>query len=350
MERKNAYVFIGAWLDACAMWRLHVPHLNYPGSSFFVFASRPNFSRIVGQDVCIVQRCCTKDHFEFIQLVRKLGMTIVYDLDDNMWEIPRFNPAHSVLTAYKDGFATCMQYTDVISVSTSKLKRAVEKHVKIGKNPGTGLDIPIIVTENKMEKRMFSEPMQREEVVVGWAGSSSHIGDFEIMEEGLIEAAQEHPWVTFEFRGCPPPPQINNLPNSRFMLWYPVAEFCSRMPTWGWSIGLAPLIDNPFNAAKSSIKMLESAYCGIPCLASHVEPYDRFTSHDSELRWLLCYGKYSWARKLRELINDKARREELGRRAKAVAEEHYTWQGKHEGWERVFEAVKVAQDKVKWEV
>jgi len=222
--------------------------------------------------------------------------------------------------------------------------------VKVGRNPQTGLDIPIIVAENRIEKRLFAEPVQREEVIVGWAGSSSHMGDFAEAQEGIIEAAIEHPEVTFEFRGCPPPKEIEVLPNFRFKLWLPVAEFCSRMPTWGWSIGLAPLVDNSFNASKSNIKMLESAYCGVPCLASHVEPYDRFCSHDPALRYLLCYGKFQWARKLRELINDKAMREDLGRRAKAVAEEHYVWQGKHAGWENIFEAVRAAQDRVVWAV
>lgn len=327
-----------------------MPHMNYVGSSFFVFANHPNFSRIVGQDVVVVQRCCTKSHFQFIQLMRKLGMTIVYDLDDNMWEIPKFNPAHNVLSSHREGFAACMAYVDVISVSTKRLKRAVEKHVGVRRNPDTKLEIPIIVVENKLEPRLFADPVQREGVTVGWAGSSSHMGDFDEMRDGLIEAAREHQNVTFEFRGCPPPKEIEVLPNFRFKLWLPVAEFCSRMPTWGWSIGLAPLVDNNFNAAKSSIKMLESAYCGIPCLASHVDPYDNFCSHDPELRWLLCYGKYQWANKLRELINDKARREELGRRARKVAEEHYFWQENHDGWKQVFEAAKIAQQRVVWGV
>ncbi len=350
MERKNAAVFIGAWLDACALWRLYMPHMNYPGSSFFVFTSKPNFARIVGQDVCVVQRCCTKSHHDFIHLMRKLGMTIVYDLDDNMWEIPKFNPAYNVLSAYREGFAQCMAWVDVISVSTRRLKRAVEKNAVLRKNPQTGLEIPVIVVENKLEPRMFAPPVQTDEVVVGWAGSSSHMGDFEEMRHGLTAAAREHPDVTFEFRGCQPPKEITELPNYRFKLWLPVAEFCSRMPTWGWSIGLAPLVDNTFNSAKSSIKMLESAYCGVPCLASHVDPYDQFCSHDPELRYLLCYGRFQWESKLRELINNKARREELGRRARKVAEDHYMWQGNHSGWDQVFEAARIAQEKVVWAV
>jgi glycosyltransferase involved in cell wall biosynthesis len=109
---------------------------------------------------------------------------------------------------------------------------------------------------------------------------------------------------------------------------------------------LAPLVDNNFNAAKSNIKVLESAYCGVPCLASWIEPYDNFCSHDRELRWLLCQGSLGWEKKLRELIHDKARREDLGKRAKAVATEHYTWNGEHAGWNQILEAAAVAQKRV----
>jgi glycosyltransferase involved in cell wall biosynthesis len=115
----------------------------------------------------------------------------------------------------------------------------------------------------------------------------------------------------------------------------PVAEYACRMPLWGWSIALAPVIDNEFNSSKSNIKMIEAAYCGIPCLASAVRPYDEFVSHDPELRWLLCSGPHGWAKKIKELLYDQARREELGLRMRDVARKHYSMSKPHEGWAEV---------------
>src|SRR6266403_2129133 len=104
LTREHAIVFCASWVDACACWRLYMPHLNMPGSSFFCFAQRPNFNVIAGNDICVVQRCCTQAQFEFLKVVAGLGMKIVYDLDDNVWNIPEYNPAYQGLMHQREGF------------------------------------------------------------------------------------------------------------------------------------------------------------------------------------------------------------------------------------------------------
>lgn len=336
--KRNSRVFLGAWLDACALWRMFIPHLNMPGSGFFVFARHPDYNLIAGEDVVVVQRCCTYPQYEFLQTLRKLGLKIVYDLDDNMWEVPSFNPAHKSLEAYREGFAHCMRWTDVISVSTLPLQKAVRNHVKNLKNNETGKEIPVIVAENRIDEKMFAKPIKSDKFIVGWAGSSSHIGDLKVISPAIIANAKENPTVRFQFRGCPPPDDIAQMPNVDFKLWSTVAEFGLRMPMWGWSIALAPLADEDFNDAKSNIKILESAYCSIPTLASWAMPYDYFTSFDPELRWLLCTPG-QWESKLRTLIHDHAMREELGRRSNKVMKDRFSFGTVHEGWERVFSVV-----------
>lgn len=336
LQRPNAIVFLPAWIDACALWRLYMPHLRYTGSSFFCFADKPDFGVIAGNDIVVVQRCCTKPQYDFIKTVQALEMKIVYDLDDNVWELPEYNPAFLSLSAHREGFKHCIRMVDVVSVSTRTLAKSVRQHVGKMINARTQKEIPIVVVENRIEERMFLPPRQDERLIVGWAGSSSHVGDLVLAEEAILHLAAEHPEVMFEFRGCQPPESLQKLENFRHKLWTPVAEYGARMPLWGWSIALAPLTEHPFNSAKSAIKMIEAAYCGIPCLASWVQPYEDFCRYDKELRWLLCAGKSNWEPKLRELVNDPARRMELGRRAQEVAKKHYSYDKPHEGWEEVF--------------
>jgi glycosyltransferase involved in cell wall biosynthesis len=340
MLRQNSVVFLGAFPDACCLWRLYVPHLSMPGSSFYCFARKIDYNVVTGYDVCVVQRCCLAQQFDFLKLAAQLGMKIVYDIDDNVWEIPEYNPAYQTLTQHRDGFKACIRMVDVVSVSTKALAKAVRKHVKFMVSMRTGREIPIIVAENRIDERMFVPPVTSEVTIVGWAGSSSHIGDLDLIEDAIRNCATQFPQVQFQFRGCglPATSQLPKLPNFDFKLWMPVAEYGCRMPLWGWSISLAPVIDNEFNSAKSNIKMVEAGYCGIPCLASAVRPYDEFVSHDPELRWLLCSGYAGWARKLKDLLHDKARREELGLRMRDVVRRHYSMDKPHEGWEEVFKA------------
>lgn len=332
LKRTNSVCFLGAWLDACALWRFYYPHHNLPGSHFFCFANQPNFDVIAGCDVVVVQRCCSLGQFNFIQTCRNLGSKIVYDLDDDVWDLPEYNPAHETLQKMRQGFVNCIQITDLVTTSTKTLAKRIRANVKHMVNARTGKEIPIMVTENWIDERLYATPLRRPQFIVGWSGSSSHAGDLSLVTDALKSVAKTRPDALIEFRGCEPDDSLRSLRNFYHKPWTAVAEFSARMPVWGWSVALAPLTDHPFNDAKSCIKMMESAYCRIPCLASWAKPYDDFTSHDPELRWLLCAGQSAWEPKLRELLNDDARREDLGQRMYNVLHEHYSFSRPHAGW------------------
>ena len=307
--------------------------MNMPGSTFFCFAKSPDLNVIAGNDVLVVQRQCTQEQFNFLGVVRKLGVKIIYDLDDDVWHIPEENPAHAILTPHGEGYKACIRAADVVTTSTKTLARTIQKSVGTMVNCITKKEIPIVVAPNLLDPKLYATPLGGDGIVIGWAGSSSHVGDVRLIEPAMAMVAEEYPNVIWEFRGMPPPADMVLPTSFRHRFWTPVAEFGARMPTWGWSIALAPLTDHQFNAAKSPIKMIEAGWCGIPCLASWVKPYVDFTHHDEELRWLLCAGQSVWARKLRELINDPARRADLGQRARAVVQKHYTYSGPHKDWD-----------------
>ena len=343
LERENSVCFLGASLDACSLWRFFMPHFSMPGSGFFCFVQNPSFDVIAGFDVIVVQRCCLRQQFEFIQSAAQHGLKIIYDIDDNVWDLPEYNPAQAILAKYKAGFASCMRMVDLVTVSTRTLAKVVRQNVKFMVNARTGKEIPIVVCENKVEERLFSNPTPRSGPVrVGWEGSSSHAGDFGMVEDAIVSCAQEYPDTVFEFRGLELPSSnlITKLPRFQQKYWMPVSEFCSRMPVWGWDVALAPVTDHVFNASKSGIKMLEAACLGIPCLASWVKPYEEFCFWDKELQWLLCAGASSWKKKLRELVGDAARRQELGSHMRKVMVEHYSFRQTHEGWEQAVQMVR----------
>lgn len=294
---------------------------------------------IAGADIVVVQRCCTQQQFDFIHTCQQLGQKVIYDLDDNVWDLPEYNPAHVPLTQMRNGFNACIQLVDLVTVSTKVLAKEVRRHVPRMINIKTRKEIPIIVCENRMNELLYAEPRLRPKLTIGWSGSSSHVGDLTIVEDALRVVASETD-ADIEFRGCEPPDGMRTIPNFRHKMWTPVAEFSARMPVWGWHIALAPLTDHEFNRSKSPIKMMEAAYCRIPCLTSWVKPYDDFTSWDKELRWLLCAGKSAWEPKLRELVNDEARRRELGERMYNVLHEHYSFHRPHEGWREAFDTVR----------
>src|ERR1035437_593685 len=154
LDRTNSIVFLASFTDACALWRMYYPHLRMPGSSFFCFTNNVKYEHVVGCDVGVVQRCATKPQCELIELMHKLGMKVIFDLDDNVWNIPPSNPAYSILRHHRDGFAACIQMTDVVTVSTNYLAKAVRQNVKSLRHARTGKEIPIVVVENRIDERL----------------------------------------------------------------------------------------------------------------------------------------------------------------------------------------------------
>jgi len=317
---------------------MYMPYTDLANTSFFAFTV-PKFQLIVDKDVAVVQRCYTQGQFDFIRSCRHAGMRIIMDLDDDVWHIPPHNPAFDVLSKCKQGFVECMKIVDAVTVSTKRLARVVASSMK--KHP-----VPIIVVENRINKKLFAAPKKHPQLTVGWGGSLSHqgfkgqkgTGDLGIIEGVITKLAAECPDTRFEFAGAMPDQSVFATPNVFQRAGVPIAEYGARMPVWGWHISLAPLTADEFNESKSSIKMVEAGYCGIPCLATHSEPYQRFVGFDSELRWLLCRTEEQWIEKLRTLIHEPAMREELGRRMRTVTDKHFSFDKRHEGWDKAFAA------------
>jgi glycosyltransferase involved in cell wall biosynthesis len=334
LTRKNNVVFLGAYPDGCCFWRMYVPHFSIDGSAFYCFNQKPDFNRIAGYDVAVVQRCCTQEQFNFVKLCKLLGIKVIYDTDDDLWDLPDYNPAAEMFKQLRSGFDACIRMADVITVSTRTLGKVVNRRVKDRVNLITKVEIPIVVVENKIDKRIFVDPVPSDKLIVGWAGSSSHIGDLELVAPAVNSLSTSYPDVEFQFRGCEIPKAIDRHSNVTHKFWSAVSEYGARMPLWGWRIALAPVTAHDFNNSKSPLKMIEAGYCKIPCLASYVDPYFEFCSHDKELMWLLCPGKINWFPKLRELINDEARRTDLGNRMRSVVDKYYSFDVPHEGWQK----------------
>lgn len=314
-----------------------------PGSGFFFFAKKPDFTRIANADVCAVQRCHTQQQYNFMRIAQSLGMAICYEIDDDVWELPSYNPAKALLESQRDGFNACIRMADLVTVSTRTLEKQLRRNVKFMVN-SRGKEIPIVVVPNLILPKLFSVPVKNTGTLkIGWQGSSSHGGDLELVQAVVEGCLAEYP-IEVEYRGCVLAPDNPLWKHEHFQhkYWVPIAEYPCRMPCWGWDIALAPLTDHEFNFSKSSIKMVESGFCGIPCLASWVRPYEEFCSHDPELQWLLCAGRSSWDKKLRELICDQGRREEMGRRMRETVEKYYSIPDHqpHPGWVKALQVVR----------
>lgn len=353
MENNIPVAFLPAAIDACALYRQFIPHLHLPGSRFLLRFGALNVQELDGCKVCVVQRSVSEHNRIAIQRMKAIGMKIVYDLDDDIWNLPPWNPGKETFDSLQEGFKMCAAEADLLTVSTRGLKSAAEKGFKFNKEV---LIVPNSICFNLFSKKNLTKD---DTVVIGWQGSNTHSEDCREVFDMLPDILDKNPQARMNVCGAPLVDLVeefepgiingkiayrkvtmqvsNKLGLHKHVLhrnWVPVGEYPNRFASWGWDIALAPLANHKFNWSKSNIKMLEAAAIRIPCLASDIQPYNEFASlGGSDLKWLLCSFASQWKDKLRVLINEPERREYLGQKMYEVAKTFYdasviknTWQ------------------------
>lgn len=350
--------FMPAAVDACALYRMMIPHLNTPGSTYLFRYGPLDTRQFQHCKVAVVQRQVSEQNRVAMQKIKETGLKIVYDLDDNIWNLPSFNPGKKLFTEHQDGFLKCAEEADILTVSTKGLSTAARTGFKL-------FNKEILIIPNAIDFRLFAEKKllkNDDTVLIGWGGSNTHSEDvieaFSIVEEVLNENEKSHlelVGATSEVshweeritgsgikqqRKITTAAPIARHPKTHFRKWVPVGEYPNRFAGWGWDIALAPLFDNRFNKSKSNIKMLEAAAIKIPCLVSDVQPYNEFCSlGGDDLKWLLCRRASDWKTKLTVLINEPERREFLGNKMYEIADKYFNANVIKNNWLHCFNKV-----------
>jgi hypothetical protein len=123
-------------------------------------------------------------------------------------------------------------------------------------------------------KLIWSEPTER--IRLGWAGSLGHMADIISVREVIANILEEFPQVDFYAMGNESLPEVLALPKERFF-YTPWGSMDDYIRFWGpVHIGIAPLLDTPYNNCRSDIKAVEMASsAAVPVLSSAL-PYKNF--------------------------------------------------------------------------
>lgn len=251
--------------------------------------------------------------------VKKDRPRTVFELDDDLWNIDITNysayrwflkgiddsgAVHNVQTNLVRNIAL----SDAVTCTTEPLAELLREF-----NPNVHIIpnyIPRWVTE-------WERP-RREELTIGWGGSSTHGMDWEA-EGPQIARYLKRSGMPFRLIG-------GNLTQAQVQLGLPVDQVTAAgwvpsvedyWKTIDYDIGVIPLKPHVFNQSKSNLKFLENSALGIPTVASDAGPYSSSIEHGKT--GFLVKRDHEWAKYLRDLVNDEAMREEIGANAKEWA-------------------------------
>ena len=306
-------------LTPCAYIRLLQP-LDHPaiGGDCDVVLADAEGALAYRADVIVTQRYAVPDLDAADALIRHCrdhGMTLLYDLDDDLRHIPRDHPDAALLRPRVRLVSRMLRGADAVWVSTQALAETL-----------ADLRDDVLVVENGLDERLWATlpgptaPRQGP-VQILFMGTATHDGDFAIVEPALarIKAVYgEHVSVDLigvSIRGDLPSWVNRGAMSVHATTGYP--GFVNWITQQHWDIGIAPLADTNFNRCKSALKALDYAAMGLPVLASDHDVY-RGTLADGPGGWLLPDDESAWFVALARLVRDATLRRRLGEGARAA--------------------------------
>lgn len=300
--------------SGCGLYRTKYPAEMLNKEWHFGFPTKDE--RINTSQVIQMQRATHEYFLKWIPMAQARGQKIIYDIDDNLFEIPSYNPAYrpyksALLKTVKDIIGLC----DAVTVSTEPLKQYFLQK-KIHHNVTV---IPNFLHHLPEYKEVDNGDIFR----IGYHGTITHSGDFDSkLIFALNDVLKQYPHVQLTCMGYNPL-KIKEHPQVTFVPFVDVTEFHDKLSSLDFDIGIAPLYDNAFNQSKSNIKILEYAYCSIPTIAQNVYPYKNTIDHGNN--GLLIDNNKEWKNALCNLIENKQYRRELARNIYDKVDANFTY-------------------------
>ncbi|MBW4023819.1 MAG: glycosyltransferase [Proteobacteria bacterium] len=300
---KRAVVLVPERLDIgvlspCAYIRMLLP-LSHPagGRDLEVTLASAEEALSLRADLILAQRHAVPDPAAAAALLahaRRTGAPFVFDLDDNLVELPPDHPEAERLGPKTDTVMTLLGGADRLQVSTPILAERLAPfvrggigHIQIMPN---GLDERLwgsapgsltAVHDDTFANALAGGGVSQGPVRILYMGTATHGPDLDLIMPALARLHDSFgERIAIEIAGVTGagdlPPFVRRLDVPRRAgLSYPafVAWLTDRQRRQPWSIGLAPLVDTPFNRCKSGIKMLDYAALGLATVASDMAAY-----------------------------------------------------------------------------
>ena len=303
------YRSVDSW--ACGWYRCYVPGVELQKLGYRVAMAQDLHERdVIDHDVLVIQAPCVPEHLAGIRLAKQSGKLTVVDLDDDLWNLMPTNPVYSFWSRPDVQYllTACAQEADLLTTTTHYLADRLAPR-----------NSNVRVLGNMLPADAWDYPAPKEQhagkVVIGWAGSPSHVGDLTLIDEAVRQTLDRYPHVEFVFVGGPKQPEIAAHPRVRTLPASDIAGYVRMLG--GFDIGLIPLSDTVFNRCKSDLKFVEYSMVGIPSIVSKVEPYLRSVKQGEN--GFFAASPKDWIKTLARLIDDPELRLAVGTRAQEYA-------------------------------
>lgn len=268
---------------------------------------------------------------------------MLMEIDDFLLSSSRSNPTAGEVYRHGGDLAKIgleqMRLSDGLIVSTPTLADLYRPYAK-----------QIFVVENVADLKLWPKRKRNKRLTVGWIGAGSHDDDLALIKNVVPQILAKYEDVQFTIvHGAPEffkhKPGCEYLENPNHPLykrgrkcpkckgidrvnWTHDFKTIDKYPKWaasfGFDIGLAPLVDLNFTRGKSNLRWLEYSAMGIPTIASPLNHF-RESIRDGETGIVVQDNSESgWMSAIERLIDNEDLRKQIGKNARAEVKKNWS--------------------------
>lgn len=265
-------------------------------------------------DVLILHLLTEHDLLPIIEKRKQRNLATVYEISDNFAAI---RPDGGTKNWFSDpvNMASAIQLIKMADAAQVTGEGLLERLGALNPN--------IEIFENQIsELGEYRERTSSDSIVIGWGGSSGHTEDLNYIKQSIVDICSKYPDVRFSFMGDKE--QFVNIfsciPDERKIYTPPstLRDYLCFLETL--DIGIATMLDTPFNHCRSDIKFVEYASRGVVPVLSAITPYKKHAVHGSNA--FLFDNNNKLKAILENLIQDYTLRKEVSRNAYDYVKSH----------------------------
>ncbi|MBS0201244.1 MAG: glycosyltransferase [Proteobacteria bacterium] len=274
---------------------------------------------IATSDVVVMMRACMPNALRLAELCVAYAVPLIYAIDDDFESLDPNTPLGKYYLENRcwPRLLKICELAHMVWAFSSPLKKKldiVSRHVVL---------VPAIASLDMIDlaKKEFWPSDVAGEIRIGYAASKYHIKDLDSISGALEEVLDSHENIYLElisikserFQGHPKVRQLEGRAG--------LQEYYRLVASRGWQIGLAPLLRDPANDAKTDNKYREFSAFGIPAVYADAPPY--WGSVIDSYNGLVASTPDEWKVALSRLVEREDLRALLAARARADVEKRY---------------------------
>lgn len=277
-------------------------------------------------DIVVVQQFRGGAKLKLIRELRKRGVLVLYEIDDYLHGIRRLE-RHDFAEHFskKDlaEYELCMQECDGIICSTEYIARRYSRWgtTYVCEN---GLDMGRYRLSRSARPTVNGVPT----VTIGWAGGTGHVTAMRPWLRTVEKLMLEHDHVFFASIGQPFAAELDKRLAGR-VVSLPFMALENYPPAMTvFDIVLAPTHDGAFFRGKSTLRAMEAAALGLPCVASphYTEAIERGTTGE------IVTNEDELTEALTRLIESPEERQLMGDAARDKAIDEFSMEHRVDAW------------------